>query len=429
MLKHWIWLTLRKGIGHVGCKKLLSAFGSAEEIFAMTPTQIENLKIKGMKSTWVSALADKDLTEAEQIVRDCERYNINIITFNDSAYPDRLKEIYDPPCVLYYKGTLPYMDQEVAVGVVGTRRCTNYGLLQTKQLATLISLSGGVVISGGARGIDTMALYGALNSYMPVVCVLAGGLDQYYPSENKKLFEEITKQGCLISEIPPGGRPVPKYFVARNRLISGLSNAILVVEAPKGSGAMTTAELALSQNRDVFTVRRQDSGYYNQGNEELINAGCEVVRDGWDLMSRYASQHPDRVRDGRGREAMQLQYNRQMGGSMFVLRSPSAHPAESILQEPISEPAPTVQTETPAPVKPRSTKSRKKTPDTTVQEIPSDLPEPEGKVLSVFGRDPMELDEIILKSGMGATAVTTALTMLQIKKRIIKCYGNSYQRI
>ena len=126
---------------------------------------------------------------------------------------------------------------------------------------------------------------------------------------------------------------------------------------------------------------------------------------------------------------MQLQYNSQMGGSMFVLRSPSAHSVEPILREPIPEPTPTVKTEPSAPVKPRSTKSRKKTPDAAVQEIPSGLPEPEGKVLSVFGRDPMELDEIILKSGMGATAVTTALTMLQIKKRIIKCYGNSYQRI
>ncbi len=428
MQKHWIWLTQRTGIGHVGCKKLLTALRSAEEIYEMTASQYRSLGLKEMRSNWIDTLSDKDLTEAERIVQECERHGIQIITYNDPTYPQRLKDIYDPPCVLYCKGTFPEMDREAAVGIVGTRRCTNYGLILTKQLSSLIALSGGVVVSGGARGIDTMALFGAVSSYKPVVCVLAGGLDEYYPRENRKLFEDITRQGCLISEIPPGGKPVPKYFVARNRLISGLSLAVLVVEAPKGSGAMTTAELALSQHRDVFTVARGDGGYYNQGNEELINAGCEVIRDGWELLSRYAPLYPDKLRDGRGREAMQMQCQKQYGRS-YTLSAP--HPEYPDQEETAERHSPvTMEKAAPAPsLPPKERKSKRKPSSTPTNALPQDLPETEGRVLSVFGKKPMEIDEIIMKTGMEATAVSTALTMLQIKKRIIKCFGNSYQRI
>lgn len=427
MQKHWIWLAQRNGIGHVGCKKLLSALHSAEDIYEMNAEQYRTLGLKFMRSNWIETLSDKDLAVAERIVEECRRHEIQIITYNDPMYPQRLKEIYDPPCVLYCKGTLPDMDREAVVGVVGTRRCTNYGLILTRQLSSLIGLSGGVVVSGGARGVDTMALYGALMSYKPVVCVLAGGLDEYYPRENKKLFEDITRQGCLISELPPGNKPVPQYFVGRNRLISGLSVAVLVVEAPKGSGAMTTAELALSQNRDVFTVLRGDNTYYNQGNRELIDAGCEVVRDGWELMSRYAPLFPDKIIDGRGREALQLQYQKQFGRSWTLNSSHSAYSDRtenkmaqySVLKDP-------------APVTSFTSEERvqmRKNASSGGTSRPQDLPESESKVLSVIGADPIEIDEIILKTGMEATAVSTALTMLQIKKRITKCFGNSYQRI
>ena len=395
----------------------------------MTATQYEAVSPPGMRKNWYESLLDKDLTEPERIVGECERHKISIITYNDPAYPNRLKDIYDPPCVLYCKGTLPDVDREATVGIVGTRRCTNYGLIRTKQLASLIALSGGVVVSGGARGIDTMALYGAMNSYMPAICVLAGGLDQYYPRENRRLFENITRQGCLLSELPPGVVPVPNYFVARNRLISGLSIAVLVTEAPKGSGAMTTAELALSQNRDVFTIERADAGRHSQGNEELIRSGCEVVRDGWELLSRYAHLYPDRIRDGRGREAMQLQWQKQFGKT-FALRSPSESQVTEILSEEIYPAAATPAQESPmAPDAPIPPCEERKVPADDQCGKTQDLPELESRILGIFGRDPMELDEIIMRSGMDATAVATALTMLQIKKRIIKCYGNSYQRL
>lgn len=429
MLTHWIWLSQRKGIGHVGRKKLLDIVPTAKEIYDMTPEQYLRLGMKEMRSNWIEFLSDKDLSGAEKIVKNCERFGIQCLSYDDSRYPQRLKEIHDPPCVLYYKGTIPNVDEEASVGIVGTRQCSNYGLLTAKQLSTLISLSGGIVISGGARGIDTIALNCALSSVMPVICVLAGGLDEYYPKENTELFEAIAAHGCLISEMPPGQRPLPNYFVGRNRLISGLSLGVLVVEAPKGSGALTTAELALSQNRDVFTVYRAENGKWCQGNVELINAGCEVVSDGWDLMSRYAHMFPGRVMDGRGREAMERLYRKRYGAD-FKVYSPviNINPSQQQIR-----PMPHKFSESAKVVSQLDNHKEgahsAPTPSVAYQDIPHDLPEAEKRILSVMGRDPMEIDAIIMKSGMEPVAVTTALTMLQIKKRIIKCFGNSYQRL
>lgn len=429
MLIHWIWLSQRKGIGHVGRKKLLSIIPSAEEIYEMTPDQLMGLKMEEMRSSWIESLSDKDLTEAGKILKDCSRLGIQCVTFVEPEYPQRLKEIHDPPCLLYFKGKMPNVDQEATVGIVGTRRCSNYGLLTAKQLSTLISLSGGIVVSGGARGIDTIALHSALSSVMPVICVLAGGLDAYYPKENTSLFEAITEHGCLVSEMPPGVRPIPNYFVGRNRLISGLSLGVLVVEAPKGSGALTTAELALSQHRDVFTVRRAESGKWVEGNAELINAGCEVVTDGWDLMSRYAHMFPGRVIDGRSREAMQRLYQKRYGAH-FRVYSPvvdikpaqrQGRPMPHKIAEPERRSCSVQKTE--------KEKMSIHTSAGTYGDVPEDLPDTEKRILSVMGRAPMEIDTIILKTGMEPTAVSTALTMLQIKKRIIKCFGNSYQRL
>lgn len=433
MLTHWIWLSRRKGIGHVGRKKLLSVVPTAEEIYDMTPEQYKSLGMKEMRSNWIETLSDKDLGEAEKIASDCDRFGIRCILYNDSDYPNRLKEIYDPPCVLYCKGTIPKVDEEATIGIVGTRQCSNFGLLNGKQLSSLIALSGGIVVSGGARGIDTIALNSALASIMPVICVLAGGLDEYYPAENRALFEAITEHGCLLSEMPPGQRAMPRFFVGRNRLISGLSLGVLIVEAPKGSGALTTAELALSQNRDVFTVRRADTGSWCEGNRELISAGCEAITDGWELMSRYAPMFPGRVIDGRSREAMQRLYQKRYG-SFYAVYSPTVHlesPCEQVNPMPhkIPEAFKKEKKESCAHSSVRQNVKIDPVDSRPKEENLDDLPEAERRILSVMGNSPMEIDVIIMRSGMEPTAVSTALTMLQIKKRIIKCFGNSYQRL
>ncbi len=413
MLKHWIWLTHRKGIGPVGCKKLIEAFGSAEDIYEMDLSQYRTMK--GFRKNWEAPLMDKDLENAEAVVRECDYQGIQILTYHDPAYPQRLKQIYDPPAVLYCKGTLPNIDREPVVSVVGTRACSNYSIIIAKQLSTLIALSGGIVVSGGARGIDTVALNGALSTETPMICVLAGGLDTCYPPENRNLFSEVIRRGCLVSEVPPGVKAHPMAFIARNRLISGLSIATLVVEAPKGSGALSTAEFALSQNRDVFTVYRADGGRFTEGNQELIDAGCEVIRDGWELLERYVPQFPDRLIDGRTKEGVDRLYQKRYGIHYDVYK-----PNEVVQQ----------YGRFPRRELPGGGPRRKGAPPPQgVGGLDKDLPVTEARVVAAMGFGPVELDVIIARTGLDPTVVTTALTMLQIKKRIIKCYGNSYQRL
>lgn len=179
---------------------------------------------------------------------------------------------------MYLQGRLPGFDHEAAIAVVGSRRCSAYGLLHAKQFSRLIAASGGLVMSGGARGIDTMALQSAMDLLEPVVCVLACGLDIAYPPENGQLFAQIASRGCLLSEYPPGTSPMRGNFPVRNRILSGLSVGVLVVEASAQSGALITARLALEQGRDVFAIPRQSRRRLVRGDESPAARGCAHAR-------------------------------------------------------------------------------------------------------------------------------------------------------
>lgn len=252
MQKHWVWLATRSGIGVRGRAELLRRFGTAERIYAMDRAALQ--AEEGLRRSWLEPLLDKTLDGAERILAQCDRFDIRLLTYAEPAYPERLRNIADPPALLYYQGRLPDFDHEAAIAVVGSRRCSAYGLLHAKQFSRLIAASGGLVMSGGARGIDTMALQSAMDLPEPVVCVLACGLDIAYPPENGQLFAQIASRGCLLSEYPPGTSPMRGNFPVRNRILSGLSVGVLVVEASAQSGALITARLALEQGRDVFAI-------------------------------------------------------------------------------------------------------------------------------------------------------------------------------
>ncbi|MBR4308302.1 MAG: DNA-processing protein DprA [Oscillospiraceae bacterium] len=406
MLKHWIWLTRCKGIGCITAKKLIKKFGSAEVIYALT---WEHCREAGLSPKVAEAVMNKDMGDIEQVIEQCARLRIRILTYGDSLYPERLRQIPDPPMVLYYKGTIPDVDREATIAVVGTRSCSNYGMVQAKQFSSLIALSGGIVVSGGARGIDTVALSSALSSIMPVICVLAGGLDDYYPRENTGLFHFICEHGCLISEYPPGTQPRSTNFLARNRLISGLSLGTLVVEAPRKSGSLTTASMALHQNRDVYTIHRPDMGERCMGNEDLIASGCEAVKDGWEIMARYAHLYPDRILDGRTDEAAKrLQEIRC--NNKYIIYSP-------------------VLTEQRGYCNPEAPVNDTENTRYYGQASEFRLTEEEERIMNILGVEPLDMDTIIARSGMSPSETGMALTMLQLKKRIIKNFGNSYQRL
>lgn len=292
MLIHWIWLATRPGMNDRLKAEVAQCYGDAEDVFcAESYERLENLTEDAL-----AALSDKDLHEADRILTRCIDKEIRILTYGDEAYPSKLKNISDPPMVLYYKGELPDFDHSPMIGVVGTRKASTYGLNMARRLGYQIAKCGGGVVSGGAYGIDGVAMKSALNAGGTVVGILGCGVDVVYPQSNRALFGEMERQGCLLSEFPPETPPLKWNFPKRNRIISGLSDGVLVVEAPERSGSLITARQASDQGRDVFVVPGNADVATCAGSNGLLRDGAQMVSTGWDILAEYQGVYPDRVR-------------------------------------------------------------------------------------------------------------------------------------
>lgn len=289
---YWLWLTTRKGIGNRGILRILSYFETPEDVYRASEAEY---RLAGLNPTEIAALEDKSLDEPRKILRQCYDRNIHILTLQDAAYSNRLRNIPDPPAVLYYSGVLPALDDEPLVAVIGSRKSSAYGLSCAKRLGYQIATCGGLVVSGLAMGGDAMAMIGAVSAGKPVLGVLGCGVDVVYPKCNRHLYDDVLRHGCLISEYPPGTPPKPGHFPARNRIISGLSLGVVVVEAPQKSGTLITAEFALEQGRDLFVVPGNIGLACCAGSNRLLKEGAALVENGWDVMREYAAQYPDRV--------------------------------------------------------------------------------------------------------------------------------------
>ena len=294
MLVHWIWLAHRPGLTDRAKVTLLQHFSDPEDIFFADKAAFDH--IEGLPQEAKDGLADKNLTEAEEILSECRRKNIHLLTYRDAAYPVRLKNIADPPILLYYKGTLPDFDGSPVIGIVGTRKASVYGLQTAKRMGYQIGRCGGIVVSGMAFGIDGMAMAGALTADQMTVGVLGCGADMVYPLSNRSLFEDVERYGCILSEFAPGTPPVKWNFPKRNRIISGLSCGVLVVEAPEKSGALITARQAADQGRDVFVVPGNIDMPSFVGSNRLLRDGAIAVSSGWDVISEYEALFPDKIR-------------------------------------------------------------------------------------------------------------------------------------
>lgn len=293
MLIYWIWLATRNGVSDRERKGLLDRFRDAEGVYFAKGDALK--QVEGIRPAGLEALLDKNLDEAEQILIRCANGKISLLDINDPSYPARLRSIPDPPVVLYYKGYLPRFGRVPAIGVVGTRRATPYGLSAAGRLGYQIARCGGCVISGCAKGIDTLALEGAVKGHGTVAGVLGCGVDVVYPAENRTLYEMVRQHGCLISEFPPGTRPNKWNFPRRNRIISGLGDGVLVVEAPERSGALITARMAVEQGRDLFVAPGNIGVAACAGSNALLRDGAVMVQSGWDVIGEYREIYPDAV--------------------------------------------------------------------------------------------------------------------------------------
>ena len=297
-LKYWVWLNECRGLTNRSRALLLDHFGSPEDVYYAD--EAEYALVEGLSKKQLELLADKSADGADKILGDCQRLGLRILTMQDADYPARLRGIFEPPCLLYVKGTLPAFDEEVAVAMVGTRACTPYGTSSAEKIAYGLAKQGALVVSGAARGIDSAAHRGALRAGGVTVAVLGNGLDVVYPEENAGLYRDIAATGALLSEYPPGTAAEGWHFPIRNRIISGLCLATVVVEAPlERSGALITANTALEQGRDVFAVPGPIDAPTSVGCNRLIRDGAGLVTDASDILREYEGRFTLNLKEAR----------------------------------------------------------------------------------------------------------------------------------
>ncbi len=290
---HWIGLKAVPGIGNVTFRRLLERFGTPGRALAAKPGELA--MVRGMTPTIIEAMGSGAWREfAGEESQRLTASGARLVTFTSPDYPKSLFQIGDPPPFLYVKGEL--RSREQAIAIVGSRRATGYGLQTTGQLAESLARHGIAVVSGLARGVDTAAHRGALAAGGRTIGVLGCGIDRIYPPENRALFEEVIKNGCLVSEFSLGTLPLAENFPRRNRIISGLSMGVLVVEATEKSGSLITAQYALEHGREVFAVPGNISFATCRGSNRLIKQGAKLVDCVEDILEEFPDCHHPAVK-------------------------------------------------------------------------------------------------------------------------------------
>jgi len=355
-------LNLLDGIGPVRVRQLLQHFGEPAAILGASFHQL--CQVHGIGQDTARAIVDwEKTTDLNGELRRCEEFGCRVVTAEDDEYPPTLKEIYDPPLVLYVKGQILPRDRS-AVALVGSRHATHYGIETAKRLAFQLAYVGVTVVSGGARGIDTAAHLGALNAKGRTVCVLGTGINLVFPPENRELFERIAAQGALVTQFP-FNRPADKQtFPIRNRIIAGMSLGTVVVETAIHGGAMITANFATDYGRQVFAVPGRVDSPSSKGCHDLIKKGAKLCEDAEDILSEFEYLFPPSNRP--------------------------ASPAETGML-PLLE-----------------------------------LTETEQKVLGLLSNEETPVDDLIYRSGLPASVVSVALLGLEMKRLARQLPGRLY---
>ena len=397
MLLYWLWFAELKNISLAQKHRILGLVGDPENLYH---TQSDGMDIPEKAK---QALQNKDLTAAEKILAECKRKSIGILPLTDSAYPSRLRNTPDAPLLLYYKGILPDWDSVPFIGVVGTRKASVYGLQVGHRLAGQIARSGGRIVSGGASGGDTAAMQGSLEAGVPVIGVLGCGVDVVYPRSNRDLFAAVVENGCLISEYPPGTEPLSWNFPARNRIISGISSGVLIVEAPEKSGALITARYAMEQGRDVFVVPGNIDSASCAGSNLLLQDGAIPVFSGWNVLENYEFLYPGKLK-------------KHKAEPLYAESKPETKVAETISVPAVKSEKGTTARKNPIDNGPVSTYS-------VLENKQIALSADEQAILALLTDVPQEPADLMAKLSMPSGKVLSVLTMLAVKGVIQKHPG------
>ena len=389
-LKYWVWLSSLSGVGAVTAAALLRQFETPEKIYSAKAA--DYIKIDGIRKPDITVLMDKNMETVNKTLASCSDIGCHILTLQDAQYPDRLRNIYDPPIILYVKGYLPIIDEEPAVAIVGTRNCTPYGYSAAEKIGYQLARHGIVVVTGLAKGVDTAAARGALRGGGRVVGVIGSGLDIVYPAENRSLFADVAASGAIISEYPPGSSALSTHFPARNRIISGISLGVAVIEAPKRSGALITASRALEQGRDVFALPGNIDAKNSEGANKLLREGAIPILSGEDIIEEYAELFPEKIM-----QDSQMHSATQDIKSADISKEPSWN-GEHRLRDNSKKEIDNVS----------------KVDYIDFDEILKTLAGDDRIVAEAIGRGALSADNLIINSGLPAAQVMTALTMLEI---------------
>jgi DNA processing protein len=298
-LFYWVALSLTPGLGSILIKRLLDQFKTPDVVFQVSKKEL--LNIEGLGGKVADAIRCGPLEkEVQKELGLLKKVGGTILTLNDDAYPKRLKEIYDPPALLYVRGGLKKED-DLAVSIVGSRKTSPYGREMTEKISRDLARNGVTIVSGMARGIDSVAHWGAVSEGGRTIAVLGCGVDVIYPSENRNLYAKMIDQGAILSEFPMGSPPEGGHFPRRNRIISGLSIGVIVVQANEKSGSLITARYALEQGRDVFAVPGNIGAEGSRGTNRLIKEGAKMVESSEDILEEIMPQwkkEDDRLQKG-----------------------------------------------------------------------------------------------------------------------------------
>jgi DNA processing protein len=379
-LKYWIALKAVEGVGCVGFRTLLTAFGSPEAVFHASATTLQVLPGIGPK-TADEICSFTDFGKAEQEVARAGTLGVAIITCQDPLYPKNLLNIYDYPPFLYMKGSL--CPEEIGVAIVGSRLASTYGKYVTEKLSRELALKGITIVSGLARGIDSAAHRGALAGKGRTIAVLGSGLDIVYPPENEALAADIAAQGALVTEYPFGTPPNAPNFPARNRLISGISLGVVVVEAGEKSGSLITARIASEQGRSVFAVPGAIESAGSRGTNRLIKQGAKLIENVGDILEEILPQ---------------------AGLPPVVPECAPLFSAPEAVPEAIST-----------------------VPEPHSSDV-GGLGERESKLLTFITREPVDVDTLIARSGLTAHEVQSGLLVLALGGTIRQLPGKLFLR-
>lgn len=281
----WIWLTLATGVNNPKHKRIYETYDSIADFYNGGVYEWRLCGVFSPKD--IDALENTKLSQADEVINTCKRLGYDIICIDDPRYPQKLRDIYAPPCVLYVWGELPCVDDKLSIAMVGTRKATQYGVMASHTLSASLSKLGVVIVSGGALGIDSASHLGTLEAGGTTICVLGCGIDFRYLMSNASMRKNIASTGAVISEYPPGTQAYPSNFPTRNRIISGLSDGVIVVEADEKSGSLITVNHALEQGREVFAVMGNINSRYSTGTNKMIKDGATPVTSYMDVIEAF----------------------------------------------------------------------------------------------------------------------------------------------